>query len=417
VTPLFSPEPAAVREGRKFFYDARLGSSNGEANCNVCHPAGDKDDLAWDLGTPFFGLKPNPNPFVGGRGGGNMATFNPLKGPMTVLTLRGIADSGPLFWRGDMTNTVDTRDVRANFQGINIVFPALLGREDLLPQADFDKLTDWALSISPMPNPHRPLNNTLNQSQQAGMGVFMGAEGPNDGGANCNTCHNLDVAKGFFGTRGENSGEGETQVFKVTQLRTVYDKVGMFGRTNGGNGDARTQGGPRKKGIGDQIRGFGLQHDGAEAGPEDFLTKPQFQLSAEQLKEVVDFVFAFPSNLAPVVGQQVTLRSDSGSDTNARIDLLEQRSAAAFVLPGHGTATECDLAAKTVKDGKTRGFLFEPSTQSFLDDTGGRISDGDLRAIARTPGQEVTFTCIYPGGGRRFGIDRDLDGVLDGAVN
>jgi len=27
----------------------------------------------------------------------------------------------------------------------------------------------------------------------------------------------------------------------------------------------------------------------------------------------------------------------------------------------------------------------------------------------------VTFTCIYPGGGRRVGIDRNQDGVLDGA--
>src|SRR5262249_19060527 len=30
-TPMFSPEPPEVRNGRKFFYDARIGSSNGEA--------------------------------------------------------------------------------------------------------------------------------------------------------------------------------------------------------------------------------------------------------------------------------------------------------------------------------------------------------------------------------------------------
>ena len=28
-------------------------------------------------------------------------------------------------------------------------------------------------------------------------------------------------------------------------------------------------------------------------------------------------------------------------------------------------------------------------------------------------GEELTFTCVYPGGGDRMGIDRDDDGVLD----
>jgi hypothetical protein len=87
----------------------------------------------------------------------------------------------------------------------------------------------------------------------------------------------------------------------------------MFSQTNGENGDARTLGGPRGRGTGDQIRGFGVSHDGSEAGPEDFLSDEQFQLSAQELRQVLDFVFAFPTNLAPVVGQQVTLRSNSVS--------------------------------------------------------------------------------------------------------
>jgi hypothetical protein len=33
--------------------------------------------------------------------------------------------------------------------------------------------------------------------------------------------------------------------------------------------------------------------------------------------------------------------------------------------------------------------------------------------LARTPGQELTFTCVYPGGGLRLGLDRDDDAVLD----
>ncbi len=411
--PLFNPEPNTVRLGRKFFYDARLGSSNGEANCNVCHPNGDKDDLAWDLGTPFSGVTPNRNPFV--FGGNQGRTFNPLKGPMTVLTLRGSIDGGPMFWRGDATNAKDFRDFFANVQNFNIVFPALLGRDGMLPAADFATFTDWGLSIVPPPNPHRALNNVLNASQQEGMAVYTGQRGPNDGPFNCNTCHVINPPMGFFGTSGANTIEGEPQEFKVTQLRTTYDKIGMFSQTNGEPGDARTNGGARNRPLGPQVKGFGTLHDGSEGGPEDFLTDIQFQLTAAELRQVVDFVYAFPTNLAPVVGQQVTLRADSGADTQARLTLLMQRAGAAFILPGNQGRTECELVAKVAMGGRTRGFLFQPAQGNFLDDSGAPVAAATVRGLATTPGQEVTFTCTYPGAGRRLGIDRNLNGTLDAA--
>jgi YVTN family beta-propeller protein len=418
-TPLFSPEPAEVRIGRKFFYDSVRTSSNGEANCNVCHPSADKDDLAWDLGSPFAGLVRNTNPFVGGLALGSSDPggpfFNPLKGPMTVLTLRGIKDSGPMFWRGDATSPT-SGDERAAFQNFNIVFEALLGREASLPQADFDAFTNWALTLVPPPNPHRPLNQALNANQLAGQGIFTnvgtGASGTTDVIFVCNSCHALNPAQGFFGTGGMNSVEGETQFFKVTQLRTNYDKVGAFGKTDGTNGDARTLGGARNN-VGPQVRGTGSLHDGSTMSPEEFLTAGVFQLTATELRQVVDFVYAFPTNLAPVVGQQVTLRADNAATVAPRIDLLRQRAGTAFVLPGNLNRTECDLVAKATVGGVTRGFLFQPAQNNFLDDRGMTISDTALRALAQMPGQEVTFTCVYPGGGRRIGIDRDLDGTLD----
>jgi YVTN family beta-propeller protein len=425
VAPLFNPEPAEVRVGRKFFYDSLRTSSNGEANCNVCHPSADKDDLAWDLGSPFAGLTPNPNPFVGGLALGSSdpananggPVFNPLKGPMTVLTLRGIKDSGPMFWRGDATNAANPMNERANFQNFNIVFEALLGREASLPTADFDAFTNWALTLVPPPNPHRALNQVLNANQLNGQGIFtntgQGAKGTTDVIFVCNGCHALNPAQGFFGTGGMNSVEGETQFFKVTQLRTNYDKVGAFGQTDGSLGDARTLGGPRNN-VGPQVRGTGSLHDGSTMAPEEFLTAGVFQLNAAQLRQVVDFVYAFPTNLAPVVGQQVTLRADNAAAAGPRIDLLRQRAGTTFVLPINQTRTECDLIAKAVMNGVSRGFLFQPAQNNFLDDRGAPITEAALRSLAQTPGQEVTFSCVYPGGGRRLGIDRDLDGTLDG---
>jgi DNA-binding beta-propeller fold protein YncE len=413
VSELFNPEPDTVRLGRAFFYDALLTSSNGEANCNVCHPAGDKDDLAWDLGSPFGTRTPNPNFTALGQ----PPPFSPLKGPMTVLTLRGIKDSGPMFWRGEATNARNPLDERVNFQNFNVVFEALLGREGPLAQPDFDLFTDWALSLVPPPNPHRPLDNVLTPAQQSGSFIFFGNEGSTDF-LICSSCHRTDPVRGSFGTGGEVSFENEPQFFKVTQLRTVYDKVGMFGATRGTLGDARTRGGPRID-LGPQIRGTGTLHDGSFAGVDEFLTFPIFSLDTRKLQAVTDFVYAFPSNLAPITGQQVTLHAESGPDARERVDLLMQRAAAPMQIPPRPgdpieSFTECDLVAKTVVDGSPRGFVFEPGASGFRDDLGMLLPVDAVLSLGNRPGEPITFTCLYPRGGRRAGIDRDLDGVLDG---
>src|SRR5262249_5510142 len=159
-----------------------------------------------------------------------------------------------------------------------IVFQALNGLDTALPQASIDQLADWALSIVPPPNPHRTLTQTLDASQTRGMDIFLngtinaqGARANTDVIFNCVTCHALNPGMGNFGTQGRDTIEGETQFFKVTQLRTVYDKVGMFGHTFADNGDMRTNGGPRVN-VGPQIRASGTLHDGSAAGPEEFLT-------------------------------------------------------------------------------------------------------------------------------------------------
>ena len=49
---LFNPEPPEITNGRKFLYDARISSGNGNDSCASCHIFGDTDGLAWDLGNP-----------------------------------------------------------------------------------------------------------------------------------------------------------------------------------------------------------------------------------------------------------------------------------------------------------------------------------------------------------------------------
>jgi hypothetical protein len=55
----YNPEPPAVRDGRRFLYDARNTSGHGDQACASCHIFGDFDGLAWDLGNPFGATDPN----------------------------------------------------------------------------------------------------------------------------------------------------------------------------------------------------------------------------------------------------------------------------------------------------------------------------------------------------------------------
>ena len=54
----FDPAPPAVRDGRRFLYDARDTSGHGDSACASCHIFGDFDSLAWDLGDPVRRRRP-----------------------------------------------------------------------------------------------------------------------------------------------------------------------------------------------------------------------------------------------------------------------------------------------------------------------------------------------------------------------
>ena len=121
-------------------------------------------------------------------------------------------------------------------------------------------------------------------------------------------------------------------------------------------------------------------------------------------RDVEQFALAFDTDLAPIVGQQVTLTAGNAAAVGPRIALLEQRAGAAFTskLLG-GTVKECELVARLAQGGAIRGFLFDPASASFAPAGGGAaLSDSALRALAATPGQEVTFTCAPTGQGARL---------------
>lgn len=409
----YNPEPEAIKRGRQILYDAELTSSNGTASCGSCHIFGDFDGLAWDLGNPEGMEVVNANPFVpliALRFPLGSSTFHPMKGPMTTQTFRGIVDSGPMHWRGDRTGA-NPEVVRGSLESIeaaafkefNPAFVGLVGREEELSPDQLQDFTDFALAIMPPPNPVRALNNQLTPRQQAGLQVFKTVKSTSNL-LTCNQCHELDIGKKHFGTAGlmTTEGAGITEEFKVTHLRNVYAKVGMFGSN-------RVVKGVPPEHMGEQIKGFGHLHDGAVDSVSNFLSSDVFNLSDTELDQVVAMVFAFDSNYTPIVGQQLTLGADSPEASLDRLAVMVER--AAITSPQE----ECDLIVKAVIDGEPRGALML-SNGKFKTD---RAADATLSLsrlidISKTQGQEMTFTCAAPGTGERLAIDRDLNGILDG---
>ncbi len=391
--PLHDVEPPEVVAGRPLLYDARETSSNGEAACASCHIFADFDSLAWDLGNPDDEVLENPLPVRIPSPPDVWVDFHPLKGPMTTQSLRGMADHGSMHWRGDRTGGNDpggdAGDEDAAFRKFNVAFPGLLGREAELSDEQMQAFTDFILTVTYPPNPIRRLNGNLTNQQQLGRDLYFGRI--TDVIFNCNGCHTLDPAQGFFGSDGATTFEGETQNFKVPHLRNVYQKVGMFGR-------------PQDADAGPQVRGFGFLHDGSIDTVFNFLSAGVFSLSNAEQRQLEQFMLAFDSNLAAPVGQQVTLTSTSGGGVGNRITLLADRD----------DAGECELTVKGVIAGEARGALRLADGRFQFDRVHeAPLTDAEVRALALVPGQELTYTCVPPGAGVRIGLDRDGDTYYD----
>lgn len=408
--PLFNPEPAIITAGRKFLYDASEMSSHGDVSCATCHVFGDVDALAWDLGNPGLQVATNSNRFANQLEPDGPAVFHPLKGPMTTQSLRGLSSAGPMHWRGDRTGESATSGEtleHAAFRDFNIAFPELLGRDAPLSNTDINAFAEFALTLAYPPNPIRSLDNSLSVSQSNGRNTYM--EKQTTGTIfTCNDCHTLDASNEHFGTSGLSSIEGDdiSQEFKIPHLRNAYQKVGKFGNSGIFS--------PTTGQFGPQVKGFGFMHDGNMDTLDSFFKGEVFRFANDATEndrlraEVVDFVMAFDSNMAPVVGQQITLNENTLEDTDSRIELLIARAKITEPVP------ECDLIAKGVTDNRMRGYLMLSDGRFQSDRKDEIISYSLLRARAMEQGGAITFSCVPPGSGPWMGIDRNLDDVFDG---
>jgi len=386
----------------------------------------------------------------GDRTGGNDDNFLPNAGP-------NVQPNG-----GSFNEDVAFRKFNVAFVGLNGRHE-LISEEDMQKFADF--MLEVTYPPNPIRNLDNSLTEQQQKGREFFCGVDASACNggkKSDTFFACNGCHVLDkdgnaefseVKKpGFFGTDGQFSFEGESQFFKIPHLRNLYQKVGMFGMPP--NPPFPSSVAPPGSLIffpfantllpeesRQQVRGFGFLHDGSVDTVFRFVSgsvflqrpsNPNFGIDPRTPSELLDangkdpgnagglpnpaipnqdlvtlrrdieaFLLAFDSNLAAIVGQQVTLTKRNGAVAGPRIDLLMARS----------DAHECDLVAKNrlggflyIGNGKFRSSRHRVPT----------IPDALLRTAALLPDGEITYTCTPPGSGVRIGIDRDEDGVLDG---
>jgi YVTN family beta-propeller protein len=369
----FDPSPSQVIEGRRFLYDGTL-SDHGDLACSSCHIAGNVDNIAWDLGNPLGAPEPVPpgqSPFL--------PAFDPMKGPMTTQTLRGLGLTEPFHWRGD----------RADFTRFNPAFIGLMGNESQLSTSDMQKYAEFIMTLAYPPNPSQNLDRTWpnppapTPSATRGRAEFLN----NHDVVTCEGCHSFPG-----GTNGQIIPGlllQESQGFKVPQNRNMYYKTGF---TNG---------------PGPQKRGYGFIHDGSIDNLFNFLRLPVFNFANDQQRRDVEaFLLSFDTGLAPSVGRGLTV----DALTKGSASLASQLDS----LYAQADVGNCDLVAHAFIDGEHRGYLYTGSRAFTTDfDPEGPIGADALRGLPSEPGEAVTYLGVPPGSGTRMGIDRDRDGFRD----
>ncbi len=448
--PFFDPTPAAIKAGRKHLYGTHENSGLGHISCASCHVDARMDRLAWDLGDPSAPIEPLVNLNLGFGVPGldpasvappqpPFAPHHPMKGPMTTQTLQHIIGLEPHHWRGD----------RAGLEAFAPAFKGLQGDDAPLDGASMQEFEAFLATIHFPPNPFRNFDNTLpsslplpghfttgtfgatgqplaNGDANNGMTLYRSTQRRLDAGAfACVTCHTLPTGAGPdrrwqggmwqplpVGPAGEHhvgvvSTDGSTNVtIKVPQFRNAYEKVGCNFLTPESNA------------------GFGYVHDGSVDSIERFITEPIFTLASDQeVADLTAFILCLsgsdlpeppltnqlrppgpPSQDVPAsVGAQLTL---AGAPGGADLTTLNAMIALA-------DASKVGLVARGRVNGEARGYSYLGGGNWQSDRAAQQVTTAALQALA-APGNEMTYTVVPEGSETRIGIDRDLDGCLDG---
>jgi YVTN family beta-propeller protein len=372
----FDPTPVIIRNGRGFLYDAKL-SGNGSASCAGCHVDSDMDHLAWDLGDPTLNMASVVQKGV-------TIQFHPMKGPMVTQAMRGLNNLQPYHWRGD----------RADLAAFNPAFNALMGGTPLSP-TDMDAFTKFVNTIIFQPNPNQNLDRTLPTSigggdPNSGKNIFENV--PMVLTLTCNTCHASTPGPGTNRLI-QVSPDMSVQPMKVPQLRNTYQKHYYT----------------KLPGVA-SIDGFGVENAGDFGSLFDLFSQAafhNFRANTVAKLNLAAYVTCFDTGRAPAVGYSRTLTASNilTAPLASDLNLLQNQAATGNI----------DLIAKGTIQGQLHGLLYQTSTQTFVADTV-NLGPYTTKQIVRRvlSGDTLTIMGVPPGSGVRMGIDRNLNGILDG---
>lgn len=374
----FDPTPDKIKRGLGHLANASH-SGTGTSSCMSCHIDGHFDMLSWNL-----------SGFKDPAGTANPTFEVDNKGPMATQSLRGLFEAGALHWRGEQVSLDDF-----NQDG----FVGLLKRPAKLSTVEFDEVKAGTFSLVYPANPRAPADRIYTGALQTGRDAFRTV--PAVGADTCASCHSLPLGsttdlQPFFTTASpSNSG-------KVPQLRGVGDKLSsvftVFPPAFPSTHRDRT------------INGWGLTHAGTVESMPAFIQHFPGIVGTGLVSQVAAFVNAWDTGLAPSTTFQRTMVPGVHSSAQFDSTLLEIKNQA---LAGH-----CDIVVATAA---LSGGVMVPVTMAWdhvlqLWQTGSQsaaFTDQQLKQFTFAAGLVVTFLGEPLGMGRRFGVDRDLDDLLD----
>lgn len=423
---IFNPLPEAIKQGRKFLYDTKLTSGQGQASCASCHVDARMDRLAWDLGDPESAPAPFDQNCVTSRVA-PCQPFHGMKGPMMTQTMQDIIGHEPLHWRGD----------RKSIEAFNSTFTALLGNDRVLRDLEMAQFKAYLSTITFPPNPYRnpdnslPDNLSLKGQRASGRFAMRGTQLPNgnakrglqlytrdflDSAFQCAACHTLPTGMAPngpilasilavpvgttrlpLGPMGENhlgvvSTDGFSNVsMKVPQTRNMHEKVGAeFSAT-------------------ESLSGFGFAHDGSIGSMADFFSASLFSPQSDQdIADLVALNMAFSGSEFELPNPTLSAPAPLSKDSHAGFGLQTSVNTAALSAQSQvqlnlAIAKKLDLIVNAAK----LNFYFDADTARFIaDDDQTLLTLAQLQALG-----EQVWTSVGKGLGRRLALDRDGDGV------
>lgn len=372
-TPLsFDPTPAAVRAGRPMLYDTHRFSGLGHIACASCHVDARTDRLAWDLGDPSGSMTNVGN-----------VQHHPMKGPMLTQTLIDTMQSPFLHWRGDRAGLAD-------FAG---AFQSLQGADRPASATEMQQMKDYLATTRTPPNPFRTLTNAFpTRVEVPGPNGTVGRVGNAELGRqafenSCRVCHPGQTGRG---SRFIVNGFGLEQFRNPPRWQNFYRRMGLWFK------DATAS-----------TTGFGFQQDGT------FDSTHNQTRGDDLMAFMMAFNGSFPytpaglnaTNVAvdahAAVGREVVLTaSTAAGDTLATLVAEADRGAISLVASGcYGS--------------EQRGFAYA-GNRIFQADRSGEFATLEQLQAQGAAGAPIVVTAVRAGTQRRIGVDRDLDGQLDG---